>query len=97
LWFTEFNNNVIGRITTSGAITEFSTGLNPGSGPEGIVVGPDGNLWFAEYAGNNIGKITTSGTITEFPVPTAHGGPVDLAVGSPMETCGSPSSMKTTS
>ena len=36
----------IGRITTSGVVTEFPcAGL-----PSGIAAGPDGNLWFAESA-----------------------------------------------
>ena len=60
----------IGRITTSGAITEFDV-PTPGSQPYGIAPGPDGNLWFAETGGSKIGRITTSGVITEFPVPTA--------------------------
>ena len=36
--------NRIGRITTSGAITEFPL-PTPGAGPDGIIAGPDGNLW----------------------------------------------------
>src|SRR5258708_4556113 len=52
LWFTEQNGNQIGRITTAGAITEFSLPTNCGSSlgcnPRGITAGPDGNLWFTE-------------------------------------------------
>jgi virginiamycin B lyase len=73
LWFTEFNTNKIGRITTAGVVTgEFAT-PTAGSGPEGITTGPDGNLWFTEENTNKIGRITTSGTITEFPLPTNCG------------------------
>ena len=51
LWFTEFNGgNRIGRITTAGVITEFSTGITAGALPYGITAGPDGNLWFTEAA-----------------------------------------------
>ncbi len=44
----------------------FSAGITPNSGPDGIAAGPDGNLWFTENAGGRIGRITPSGTITEF-------------------------------
>jgi streptogramin lyase len=42
LWFTEAN--AIGKITTSGAITEYSLP----DAPYDITVGPDGNLWVTE-------------------------------------------------
>lgn len=44
----------IGRITTTGTITEFPT--PGGTQPEEITTGPDGNLWFTDQLGNNIGK-----------------------------------------
>jgi virginiamycin B lyase len=48
-------------------ITEFSSGLNAGSGPEGIAPGPDGNLWFTDQGTTSaIGRITPQGQITEF-------------------------------
>ena len=79
LWFVEqksSGNYEIGKITTAGKITAYSTkenlgtfqvysalGFNFGQ----IVLGPDGNLWFInpqnelEY---QVGKITTKGVIT---------------------------------
>ena len=48
LWFTEFGNSRIGRLTTAGAFTEFAAGITTGANPFGIAVGPDGNIWFAE-------------------------------------------------
>ena len=68
LWFAEYHGNKIGRITTSGTITEFPI-LTTYGGPEGITAGPDGNLWFAEYSYGKIGRITTAGAVTEFQVP----------------------------
>jgi hypothetical protein len=45
LWFTESQGGAIGRVTTSGQVTEFP--LPAGSGrPFGITTGPDGNIWF---------------------------------------------------
>src|SRR5260370_465514 len=48
LWFTEQNKNQIGRVTTSGAVSEFSTIPTAGQLPSGIVAGSDGNLSFTE-------------------------------------------------
>jgi len=69
LWFTETNGAKIGRITTSGVVTEFP--LPAGSQPLDIIAGPDGALWFGDSGspGLMIGRITTSGAITQFPVP----------------------------
>ncbi len=67
---------------SSGAITEFSTGLTAASEPFGMVAGPDGNLWFAEYKSSQIGRITTAGVITEFSTGlTANSGPTRIVVG----------------
>ena len=80
LWFTDLGSNRIGRITTSGTITEFVV-PTAGSDPGGIAAGPDGNLWFTENSGNKIGRITPSGTITEFPVPTSGSSPGWITAG----------------
>jgi len=71
LWFTEYDANQIGRITTAGAITEYPV-PTANSEPQSITAGPDGALWFTEYGGNKIGRITTAGVITEYPVPSAN-------------------------
>ena len=73
LWFTEIGHvgvgSSIGRITTSGKITEFplpSTNTFLSS----ITAGSDGNLWFTVIGTNNgpskIGAITPQGKIREF-------------------------------
>lgn len=61
LWFTEQNGQHVAKITTNGAVTEYS-GFSAGS-PQGIVTGPDGNLWFGN-CGPEIGTISTSGSGT---------------------------------
>jgi virginiamycin B lyase len=53
----------------------------PGSQPEGITAGSDGNLWFTESAAGNIGRATTAGTIVELPVPTASWTPDGITTG----------------
>ena len=61
-------------------ITEYRV-PTPGSDPEGITAGPDGNLWFAELGGDRIGRITTAGVITEYRVPTAPSAPWGMTMG----------------
>ena len=53
MWFTEQTGRVA-RITTAGAVTEFSAGISASSQPRGIAAGPDGNMWFVEEAGNRV-------------------------------------------
>lgn len=79
LWFAEENGNNIGRITPTGAITEFSVPTSA-SQPQGIAAGSDGNLWFTESVGNKIGRITLAGVITEF-APQAAGEPIGITAG----------------
>ncbi|HYR45435.1 MAG TPA: hypothetical protein VER78_00425, partial [Thermoanaerobaculia bacterium] len=70
LWFTDEIDNKIGRITTAGAVAEFTI-PTAASNPIGIAAGPDGALWFTEFGANahKIGRITTAGAFTEFPIP----------------------------
>jgi streptogramin lyase len=63
LWFTETNANKIGRITTTGALTEFPVTGNP----FGITSGPDGALWYTTIGGT-IGRITVAGAVTGYPL-----------------------------
>ena len=51
------------------------------SGPNGLAIGPDGNLWFTEIATNKIGRITLGGAITEFSVPAANSRPARIVPG----------------
>ena len=75
LWFADASfDNVVGRITPQGVVTEFHT-PTPNSQPMSIVAGPDGNLWFTEFAANRVGRITPAGVVTEFPIPTANSQP----------------------
>src|SRR5438105_4468929 len=72
LWLAEELGSRIGRISTSGRLTEFAI-PTPDSGPTGIAGGSDGSLWFTESPGGTepaakIGRITTAGVVTEFPV-----------------------------
>jgi virginiamycin B lyase len=82
LWFTEQAGS-IGRITTAGAITEYTVPRGNGK-PYGITAGPDGAIWFTEASystGNRIGRITTGGAVTEFSVPTQDSNAYEIAAG----------------
>ena len=53
LWFTNYGNNSIGRITTAGLVTNYT---DPSiADPFGITAGPDGALWFTNY-GNRLDR-----------------------------------------
>lgn len=78
LWYTNaggIGQSSIGRITTSGSVTIYTSSLI--SDASGIAVGPDGALWFTnmtggEYGTGSIGRISTDGTVTAFNDPTVQ-------------------------
>lgn len=90
LWFTEsgFTDtcgtipNGIGSITTSGVVTNYTSGFTTCAGPYGITAGADGNLWFTEYTAGVYGKMTTSGSVSEFSnLPTSNSAPAMITSG----------------
>lgn len=72
VWFVDFKDNAIGRLTPAGDIKLFPLPTG-NSNPDQITAGLDGNLWFTEMAGR-IGRITTSGVVTEFSVANSLDG-----------------------
>jgi streptogramin lyase len=90
LWFTRFGG--IGRITTSGSVTEFSvpTSLYTGTRPTGIVEGPDGNFWYTEYEYGTIccwstharmGSLSRAGAVSELTIPAYPADSFTIVVG----------------
>lgn len=68
LWFAQQGR--LGRITTTGSITQFGAGICDYSP---IVTGPDGALWFANRCNDEVERMTTMGTITTaYPLPGAN-------------------------
>ena len=78
LWFTNYNNNSIGRITTSGGIVTHYTNRQRRS--EQHHVGPDGALWFTNHGNHTIGRITTGGVVTQY-TATGVANPYSITAG----------------
>jgi streptogramin lyase len=62
-----------------GEVTRFP--LPAGSEPQGIAVGPEGNLWFANTGSNAIGRVTISGEVREYPLPIPASRPFQITAG----------------
>jgi streptogramin lyase len=82
LWFSD-NSGAVGRITTSGSVHEYTTGLQTGADPDAITAGPDGNVWFTDQYANRraIGRVTPAGQITEFTSGLNSDLPLDITAG----------------
>jgi len=57
LWYTTASG-VVGRMTTSGTITEFASG--PADYDSGIAPGSDGSLWYTHPHSDGVARISTS-------------------------------------
>lgn len=77
LWFVNNGNASIGRITTSGTISNYTDPTI--DGPIWIAAGSDGALWFSNQSNSSIGRITTSVT-PEIKSFTPGSGPVGQKV-----------------
>ena len=79
-WYTGDLKNIIGKIKTSGAITDYSCPCSGGtiSVPYGITLGPDANIWFADHndgslGADYIGSLRISKSMTISPVAGPSG------------------------
>src|SRR5262249_49393432 len=67
--------------TQAQSLFVLSTASGPGVQPNGITVGPDGNLWFAVQS-SQIGQINpTTDAITKYQVPYANSSPYGITTG----------------
>jgi streptogramin lyase len=71
LWFTDFQNNAIGRITVDGTFSEEMVAplFGEGGGVSHIAAGADGSLWFTLSFGG-LGSVTTTGDFERYLVPS---------------------------
>ena len=80
LWYTYLGTAKIGRVTTSGVVTEYPISKSAGT-PVGIAAGPDGAMWFGEGYGNLIGRLTTAGALSEYATPSTINVPLYITPG----------------
>ena len=99
LWVTEPTANLIARVIPvvvggggEGALVTEYAGLTTGAFPEGIALGPDGNIWFTEVGKDKVGRLippSSSGighlndpptALDEFPLASSSQ-PVGIAAG----------------
>jgi virginiamycin B lyase len=64
VWFTDYSDDRIGKITPAGHVTFFQLGSE--ASPFSMALGSDGALWFTEYFVGKIGRLTTGGQLTTF-------------------------------
>ena len=67
VWFTDYSNNRIGKVTPQGQVTFI--GLGSDASPYSMALGSDGALWFTESFPSKIGRLTTDGQLTTFKAP----------------------------
>ena len=60
---------MVGKITSSGSITEYALPSGPNSHPYAIAAGSDGALYVAEGFPQGIARVGTDGSITVFENP----------------------------
>jgi sugar lactone lactonase YvrE len=68
VWFADQGDRRIGRITTTGVVTEYPyPSSDPEYGAQHLTVGPDGALWVASY--DSVTRVAVDGTMTVYPLP----------------------------
>ena len=76
MWFFDVGQNLLGRVTPAGSITQFAVPAT-GAGSEGIVGAPDGNVWMVARGSMNgpdwILKVSPAGVVTRYPLANGVG------------------------
>jgi YD repeat-containing protein len=84
LWFTESGTQKIGKITTSGTVTEYALAggkAAPGAITSGLYELGFNEDWFTLPAAGEIGSISASGATTLYPVKGTSPLPEDIVAG----------------
>jgi len=85
MWFVESGTLAIGRITAAGALTLFKGPLYQNKYadfPNGVAVGPDGNLWWTSDYANIIWAMNTHGRVVHrYEIPTPRALPWGIVAG----------------
>lgn len=77
IWFTEGDNNAIGRLDPDGSVRSYAV-PTPAAEPSWLALDRQGNVWFVEADAGRIGRLAPDGRMTEFPPLDGH--PVTVAV-----------------
>jgi virginiamycin B lyase len=72
VWYTGQLKGTLGRLNTAtGAFHEIRLGYGAGSGPHGVISGPDGDAWVTVMNANAIARVdAVTETVTPYPIPT---------------------------
>lgn len=83
LWFSQEQNQEVGRLTISGTQSYPVNAAGPSQPePTALLVGTDGNIWFAEYNGAAIAKLDPcSKTVTRYSTNVSGSTPWGLIQG----------------
>jgi streptogramin lyase len=76
VWFTDYSNDRIGKISPQGHVTFYPLGDN--ASPYSMALGSDGALWFTEFLTSKIGRLTTDGQLKTYSAPQT---PFDIVAG----------------
>lgn len=85
-WLTTATSVV--RVTPSGSVASFTSGIEADSVINDIVAGPDGNLWYSDQGNSVLGRVTPAGAVSTFATENSRAAgnvgspPKALAVGS---------------
>ncbi|NTV96925.1 MAG: hypothetical protein HGA75_16190 [Thiobacillus sp.] len=77
IWFTEGDNNAIGRLDPDGTVRSYPV-PTPAAEPSWLALDGRGNVWFVEADAGRIGRLGPDGRMTEFPPLDGH--PISVAV-----------------
>ncbi len=83
IWFVGFRasgENVVGRIDSEGAVSEFPLD-SPGGAGGAIAAAPDGSFWFTETGAGEVGRVTPGGAIDEFALSLSEAEPGAIVAG----------------
>ncbi len=86
LWYgntatAKLTESYLGKITTSGAISEYFTTYGATIGA--ITAGPEGDMWLADYGGQKVGRTTTWGeTLSLYSLGESSHDPWGITTGS---------------
>ena len=89
LWVAQYTEvgisgiSAIGRVSTSGAYTQYTAGITPNAGTLAIAKGADGNMWFTQRFAPVplLSRASTNGAVTDVASLPGAGGGMPITAG----------------